>query len=113
MTRPTLARLLGLLSSHRRWIAAGSALGFLAIAANVTLVATSAYLVSKAAVVTTLKDPAGKPINGFEGLAIDGGICAAKGFGQAVAVDAPALDGWGLGLLVMGLATAALLVLRR
>ncbi len=56
MTRPTLARLLGLLSSHRRWIAAGSALGFLAIAANVTLVATSAYLVSKAAVVTNVAE---------------------------------------------------------
>jgi len=67
----------------------------------------------KATVVTTLKDPAGKPVNGFEGLAIDGGICAAKGFGQAVAVDTPALDAWGLGLLVMGLAAAALMVLRR
>lgn len=67
----------------------------------------------RATVVATLKDPAGKPIYGFEGLAIDGGICAAKGFGQAVAVDAPALDAWGLGLLVVGLAAAALLVLRR
>lgn len=67
----------------------------------------------RATVVATLKDPAGKPIYGFEGLAIDGGICAAKGFGQAVAVDAPALDGWGLGLLAVGLAAAALLVLRR
>jgi len=56
VTKPTLGRLLGLLSSHRRWIAAGSALGFLAIAANVTLVATSAYLVSKAAVVTNVAE---------------------------------------------------------
>jgi ATP-binding cassette subfamily C protein CydC len=56
VTKPTLARLLGLLSSNRRWLAAGSVLGFLAVAANVTLVATSAYLVSKAAVVTNVAD---------------------------------------------------------
>ena len=56
MTKPPLGRLLGLLSSNRRWIAAGSALGFLAIAANVTLVSTSAYLVSKAAVVTNVAE---------------------------------------------------------
>ncbi|HVG10496.1 MAG TPA: hypothetical protein VNM67_22515 [Thermoanaerobaculia bacterium] len=67
----------------------------------------------KATVVVTLKDPSGKPINGFEGLAIDGGICAAKGFGQAAAIEAPALDALGLGLLAAGLATAALMVLRR
>jgi hypothetical protein len=68
----------------------------------------------KATVVATLKDPSGKPINGFEGLAIEGGICAAAGFGEAVAIDdAPALDTWGLALLAMGLATAALFVLRR
>jgi hypothetical protein len=67
----------------------------------------------KATVVVTLKDPSGKPINGFEGLAIEGGICAAQGFGEAVAVEAPALDAWGLGLLAVGLATAALFVLRR
>jgi hypothetical protein len=67
----------------------------------------------KATVVVTLKDPSGKPINGFEGLAIEGGMCAAQGFGQAVAVEAPALDALGLGLLAVGLATAALFVLRR
>ena len=68
----------------------------------------------KATLVVTLKDPSGKPINGFEGLAIEGGICAVAGFGEAVALDdAPALDAWGLGLLAMGLATAALMVLRR
>lgn len=67
----------------------------------------------KATVVVTLKDPSGKPVNGFEGLAIEGGICAAQGFGEAVAIDAPALDVWGLGLLAVGLATAALFVLRR
>ena len=69
-------------------------------------------LTGKATVVLTLKDPSGKPINAFEGLAIDGGICAATGFGQAAVVEAPALDGLGLGLLAVGLATAALFVLR-
>jgi hypothetical protein len=67
----------------------------------------------KATVVVALRDPSGKPINGFEGLAVDGGICAANGFGQAAAADAPALDVWGLGLLAVGLASAALFVLRR
>jgi len=67
----------------------------------------------KATVVATIKDPSGKPINGFEGLAIDGGMCAMPGFGQVTAVDMPVLDGLGLGLLAAGLAVAALFVLRR
>lgn len=68
----------------------------------------------RATVIATLKDPQGKAVNGFEGLAIDGGMCAVKGFGDALAaVDAPALDTLGLGLLAIGLATAALYVLRR
>lgn len=67
----------------------------------------------KATVIASLKDPSGKAINGFEGLAIDGGMCAVKGFGDALAVEAPALDALGLGLLAVGLATAALMVLRR
>jgi hypothetical protein len=67
----------------------------------------------KATLVATLKDPSGKPINGFEGLAIDGGMCAVRGFGEAVAIDMPALDAWGFGLLAAGLAAAALFVLRR
>lgn len=67
----------------------------------------------KATVVVTLKDPSGKPVNGFEGLAIAGGMCAVQGFGEAVAIEAPALDALGLGLLAMGLAAAALFVLRR
>ena len=56
MTRARLGRLLGLLSSQRRWIAAGWLLGFLAIGANVALVAASAYLVSKAALVTNVAE---------------------------------------------------------
>ena len=56
MKRAPIARLLGLVSGHRRWIAAGALLGFLAIASNVALVAMSAYLVSRAAVVTNVAD---------------------------------------------------------
>lgn len=67
----------------------------------------------KATLVAPLKDPSGKPIHGFEGLAIDGGMCAVKGFGEATAIEAPALDAWGMGLLAVGLATAAMFVLRR
>jgi len=67
----------------------------------------------KATVITTLKDPSGKPLNGFEGLAIDGGICATPAFGEALLIDAPALDLWGMAVLMLGLAAAALLVLRR
>ena len=51
MTRGSVARLVGLMSAHRRWIAAGALLGFLAIASNVAHVAMSAFLVSRAAVV--------------------------------------------------------------
>jgi hypothetical protein len=67
----------------------------------------------RATVVATLKDPSGKAINGFEGLAIDGGICAAPGFGEALALDAPALGVWGMLALGLGLAMAAVLILRR
>ena len=67
----------------------------------------------KATLVATLKDTSNKPINGFEGLAIDGGICAAAGFGEAAAVDNAPMDAWGLSLLALGLAAAALYVLRR
>ena len=56
MTRGPVARLVGLMSAHRRWVAAGALLGFLAIASNVALVAMSAFLVSKAAVVTNVAE---------------------------------------------------------
>lgn len=67
----------------------------------------------KATVVAVTKDPSGKALNGFEGLAIDDGMCSVHGFGSAVAVDAPALDGWGVTLMALGLVAAALMVLRR
>ena len=56
VTRPTLARLLGLLSAHRRWIAAGRRSGSWPSRSNVALVAMSAYLVSKAAIVTNVAE---------------------------------------------------------
>ena len=56
MTRSPVARLLGLLSAHWRWVAAGVLFGFLAIAANVALVAMSAFLVSRAAVVDNVAE---------------------------------------------------------
>ena len=49
-------RLLGMLTGHRRLVLAGILLGFLAIGANVALMATSAYLISKAALVTNVAD---------------------------------------------------------
>ena len=67
----------------------------------------------KATVVARIKDDRGKPLFGFEGLAIDDGMCAVRGFGSAVAVDVPVADTLGMIVLGLGLATAALLVLRR
>ena len=54
----TTGRLLRLLAPHRSWIAIGVLLGFLAIGANVALMATSAYLISKAAIVTNVAEVA-------------------------------------------------------
>jgi ATP-binding cassette subfamily C protein CydC len=56
MTPGVLARLVGLLASHRRWMAAGVLCSFLAIGANVGLVAMSAYLVSRAALVPNVAE---------------------------------------------------------
>jgi hypothetical protein len=67
----------------------------------------------RATVVAVTKDLSGKALNGFEGLAIDNGMCSVNGFGTAVAIDAPALHGWGMAMLALGLTGAALFVLRR
>jgi ATP-binding cassette, subfamily C, bacterial CydC len=56
VTRSPVSRLLGLLSAHRRWVMAGALLGFLAIASNVALVAMSALLVSRAAIVDNVAE---------------------------------------------------------
>ena len=67
----------------------------------------------KATVVARIKDDRGKPLFGFEGLAIDQGMCAVRGFGSAAAIDVPVADTLGLAVLGLGLVMAALLVLRR
>ncbi len=67
----------------------------------------------EAKVVAVTRDSSGKALSGFEGLAIDEGMCAVPGFGGGVAVDAPVLDGLGLSVLMAGLAVAALFLLRR
>ncbi len=67
----------------------------------------------EARVVAVTRDSSGKALSGFEGLAIDDGMCAVPGFGGGVTVDAPVLDGLGLSVLMVGLAVAALFLLRR
>ena len=54
----TFRRLLGLTAGQRRWIAVGALLGFLAVGSNVALMAVSAYLISKAALVSNVADVA-------------------------------------------------------
>ena len=54
----TFRRLFGLMAGHRRWIAVGALLGFLAVGSNVALMAMSAYLISKAAIVTNVAEVA-------------------------------------------------------
>ena len=54
----TFARLLRLVAPHRRSIALGVALGFLAVASNVALMAVSAWLISKSALVTNVAEVA-------------------------------------------------------
>ena len=53
-----IARLLALLAAERRWIAAGTLLAFLAVASNVALMAVSAWLISKSALVTNVAEVA-------------------------------------------------------
>ena len=48
----TLRRLLGLIAPFRKWVALAVLLSFLTVAAGIALMATSAYLISKAAVAT-------------------------------------------------------------
>ena len=53
-----MRRLVGLMAGQRRWIVVGALLGFLAVGANVALMAMSAYLISRAAIVTNVADVA-------------------------------------------------------
>ena len=54
----TFRRLLGLTAGQRRWIAVGAMLGFLAVGSNVALMAVSAFLISKAAIVSNVAEVA-------------------------------------------------------
>jgi hypothetical protein len=63
-------------------------------------------------VVATTRDPAGKPIHGFEGLAIADGICGVRGFGS-LAANIPTLSEWTLALLALALTAAGVRTLRK
>ena len=54
----TFRRLLGLTAGQRRWIAVGALLGFLAVASSVALMEVSAFLISKAAIVSNVAEVA-------------------------------------------------------
>jgi ATP-binding cassette subfamily C protein CydCD len=54
----TFRRLVGLLRPQRRWIAVAAGLGLLTVVSNVALAAVSAYLISRAAIVTNIADVA-------------------------------------------------------
>jgi ATP-binding cassette subfamily C protein CydC len=54
----TFKRLFGLTAGQRRWIAVGALLGFLAVGSNVALMAVSAFLISKAAIVSNVAEVA-------------------------------------------------------
>jgi thiol reductant ABC exporter CydC subunit len=51
-----VGRLFGLLAGHRRWMLVGAFLGLLAVGSNVALMAMSAYLISKAAIVSNVAE---------------------------------------------------------
>ena len=53
-----LRRIVGIVARHRALFLAGVVLGTLAIAANVSLMATSAYLISRSAVIQNVADVA-------------------------------------------------------
>lgn len=50
----------------------------------------------RATVVATARDGSNRGLNGFEGLAIQDGICGFPGFGNAVATETPTLDEWAM-----------------
>ena len=55
----------------------------------------------------------GRGVSGFEGLAIDDGICRDIVLARQSLLEVPALDGWGLAGLTLLLAAAGALLLRR
>jgi hypothetical protein len=64
----------------------------------------------KAAVVASITS-GGRPINGFEGLAINGGMCSV--IAKATAIDVPTAGEWALVCLALALATLGISALRR
>ncbi|HEX7185624.1 MAG TPA: hypothetical protein VF756_27615 [Thermoanaerobaculia bacterium] len=64
-----------------------------------------------ATVVTGVRTATGSSLDGFEGLAIASGVCAAVG-GQSV-VEIPTAGEWGLAALVLALGVSGIAVLRR
>jgi len=53
-----IRREIGLLAGHRRWILVGALLGFAAIGSSIGLMAVSAYLIAKSALVTSVAEVA-------------------------------------------------------
>ncbi len=64
-----------------------------------------------ATVVATVHDAQGKPISGFEGLAVQGGICSIPSPGTIT--DVPTASEWSLGVLMALLVAAGIFILRR
>ena len=64
-----------------------------------------------ATVVATVHDDKGKAISGFEGLAVQGGICSVAAPG--VVTDVPTASEWGLAMLTAMLVASGLFILRR
>ena len=65
-----------------------------------------------ATVVATVHDDKGKPINGFEGLAVQDGICSGIAPGGIV-TEVPTASEWGLAILTAMLVAAGIFILRR
>jgi uncharacterized protein DUF4394 len=66
----------------------------------------------RATVVRTVVSPGGRPLNGFEGLAIADGICTQLGRAPSV-LELPVASGWGLAALALALLASAFVALRR
>lgn len=65
----------------------------------------------QATVVATVRDDQGKAINGFEGLAVQGGICSGVSPGSVATI--PTASEWGLAALMAMLVAAGIFILRR
>ncbi|HBL27572.1 MAG TPA: hypothetical protein DD490_12110, partial [Acidobacteria bacterium] len=66
-----------------------------------------------ATVVATIHDDENDELGGFEGLAVEEGVCAVMTGGVPVPTEVPALSGWGLAALTVLLTGIGLFLLRR